>query len=115
MNEPLLFLILGLLAFVWLSAMRAREAALRVARRECRRHDLELLDETVVLSRMRPARDRSGRLVLRRTYLFDFTIGPVVRRSGWVEFVGPRATALELDLDDHRLFTDFDNPMETRS
>ncbi len=87
----------ALIAF-WVDGMRAREAAIVAARRACERDGLQLLDETVALSRLRPARDASGRMRLRRTYAFEFAVG-AERRNGWVEMLGVQRTGLHLEWD----------------
>lgn len=91
-------IVIGLVVAFWVSALQAREAAVAAARRACRRDELQLLDETVSLARLRLARDHSGQLRLRRTYAFEFSHGGD-RRTGWVDMVGRRAVGLHLDLD----------------
>ena len=49
MSQFLLLPVLLLGAWFWLDGMRAKEQATRAARRACERHELQLLDETVVL------------------------------------------------------------------
>lgn len=92
-------ILLALAAALWVSAMQAREAAVAAARRACRRDNLQLLDETVALTRMRPVRDEFGRLRLRRTYAFEFSHGGD-RRTGWVDMIGRRQVGLHLDLEE---------------
>ncbi|MEO5366235.1 MAG: DUF3301 domain-containing protein [Magnetococcus sp. WYHC-3] len=59
-----------LLGWIWYGNMRAREMARRVAHRLCQGQELVLMDDTVGLARMRPARDAQGHLVWRRVYGF---------------------------------------------
>lgn len=64
-------LILGSIAWAWHSMLGAKELARVHARRVCRRAQLQLLDETVSLQRMRPQRGPDGWLQWQRDYAFD--------------------------------------------
>jgi len=94
----LVVLFIGAIIAWWLDALRARDIALRAARTACQRHDLQLLDETVAVVRLRPARDPAGRMGLRRWYRFEFSDDNDNRREGSVEVLGRRAYATHLDL-----------------
>src|SRR5204863_4327096 len=78
--------LLGLLAAgvgVWFvaDALRAREAAIRIAREACRERGLQLLDDTVHGARLRVARDVQGVARLRRSFVFEFSDDGFNRRS----------------------------------
>ncbi|WP_303906236.1 DUF3301 domain-containing protein [Thiohalomonas denitrificans] len=88
---------------LWAAGMRVREAAIAVVRRACRRDELQLLDETVLLERMRPVRDHDGRMRWRRVYRFEFTRRSERRHEGTVELIGPRLVALNLEMDGYNL------------
>lgn len=88
----------GVVAFWWYG-MRAREVATAVVRRACRRDGLQLLDETVALQRLRPARDPNGRFCWRRTYRFEFLAASERRHEGAVELVGYRPAGLSLEME----------------
>ena len=45
---------------IWNDGMRAREAANRIAMDACRRGDLQFLDGTVALAKLRPRLDKGG-------------------------------------------------------
>jgi hypothetical protein len=80
------------LAWLWHASLRARERANLAAAETCQRSGLQLLDGTVAFRGLRPARSASGRLALRRTYVFDYSQDGVTRRQGFVILLG---TALE--------------------
>jgi hypothetical protein len=102
--EPLIFLLgAGVLIGYWLNAMHAREVALRAARAACEREGVQLLDETVAMTRVRPARDRAGQPCWRRWYQFEFTEDGGSRRNGELEMLGLRTLSLRLNLSDHTL------------
>ena len=92
----LLLLLLGLVIAFWLSTMRARERAIACARTACKRLDLQLLDESVNLTRLRFATS-AGRLRLRRHYQFEFTGDDDLRRTGDLELLGDDLVKLSLD------------------
>jgi len=71
-------------AWFWHATLRAREYANQVAAETCRKLNVQFLDGTVAFTRMRPIRDASGRLTLRRSYVFDYTEDSVTRRQGFV-------------------------------
>src|SRR3970282_2824980 len=61
-------IILGALAWLWYDSLRAREAAVRAARAACAAEGLMLLDDTVAIANLKPARDDNGRFILQRAY-----------------------------------------------
>lgn len=91
-------------AWYWYDTNLARETAMMAARRACQRHGQQLLDETVVLTRVRPRRDHSGRVRWQRHYSFEFSGDGEQRRSGEVSLLGRRITGLILALDEHTLY-----------
>ena len=98
MSQFLLLPVLLLGAWFWLDGMRSKEQATVAARRACERHDLQLLDETVVLVRLRLGRDHHGRVGWRRRYRFEFTREGDARSQGEVDLSGRWVTAMHLDL-----------------
>ena len=85
------------LGWWWYDSMRARERALVVAGAACGRDGLQLLDETVECVNTWPARDDDGRLVLRRTYRFEFSDDGNNRRTGMVVILGRAVESVHLD------------------
>jgi Protein of unknown function (DUF3301) len=80
---------------LWTS-LRAREVANAAMRTACRAEGLLFLDDTVALESMRPARDREGRVTLRRIYGFDYSDTGDNRRRGKVTLLGARIVAIEM-------------------
>ena len=85
------------LGWWWYDSMRARERALVAAGAACGRDGLQFLDETVECVKTRPARDDEGRLVLRRTYRFEFSDDGNNRRAGSVVILGTTVESLNLE------------------
>lgn len=94
--ELLALALLGLFAWFWMDTLRAREAALAAARRACEAEGLQLLDETVAVERLRPARNDEGRLALRRDYLFEYSRDGADRHRGALTLLGRELTLLDL-------------------
>ena len=104
--------------WLWRESLRAREAATRAGRRACRENDVQFLDETVALAKMnlawishripaahdeRPgssgtaARRRpDGRLVLVRSYRFDYSVDGSDRAAGLVVVQGGTVVHIQL-------------------
>ncbi len=93
-----LWILPALLAVVWfwLDSMRARESAIAAVRRACTRNDVQLLDETVALVKLRLGRDSAGRVGWRRRFRFEFSNEGDNRSSGEIELLGRQVTALHM-------------------
>jgi hypothetical protein len=92
--------VLGLLVaalWLWIDSLRAREHAVAAGRAACKRYDVQLLDETVAVARLRLGRDDEGRLRLRRTYTFEFSDTGNNRRHGAIVMLGARLEDLQLE------------------
>lgn len=89
-------IILGALAWLWFDSLRAREAAVRAARAACAAEGLMLLDDTVAISNLKPARDDDGRLILQRAYDFEFSDTGDNRLKGSVVLRGHRVMLLNV-------------------
>ncbi|AMN47846.1 hypothetical protein ACG33_12200 [Steroidobacter denitrificans] len=83
----------GLIAWFWQDSLAARESANAAATEACRRLGLQFLDGTAAFVRLSPIRE-SGRLKLRRTYVFDYTANSIERRQGFVILIGSRVESL---------------------
>ena len=94
--EILGILLLGGVGWLWLDSLKAREAAIRAAREACVAEGLMLLDDTVAISSLWPARDEGGRLTLQRAYDFEFSDTGNNRLSGSVVLRGHRVVVLNV-------------------
>ena len=91
-----ILLIVAALVF-WIDSLRARERALAAGRAACERYGVQLLDETVAASALRLARDRDGRLRIRRVFAFEFSDTGNNRRHGSVVILGAEVQDLQLE------------------
>ena len=94
MAEWMVLAILAALVWLWFDSMRARERALELGKRACARDGLMFLDETVECVALRLARNDDGRLMLRRTYGFEFSDTGNNRRSGSIVMLGGEVESL---------------------
>lgn len=97
MTQLIPILLLALIAWWWWDSMQAREIAVNAARRACRAFSTQLLDDSVVLRRIRLQRDSRGRVGLLRMYTFEFTRLGDERRNGYASLLGRRVLDVHLD------------------
>ncbi len=96
--EIAILIIIGTLVWFWFDSLKTREAGTRAVRQACDEEGLQLLDETISVISMKPARDEYGRLVLRRVYQFEFSDTGENRRRGCVYLLGQQVEMLNLGL-----------------
>lgn len=94
-GDLFLLLLFGVLIGLWLKLIRARERAVDEARRQCERHGLQLLDESVSLRAMR-LRRRHGELALERCYGFEVSVDGDDREPGRLWMRGDAMSGLSL-------------------
>lgn len=87
-------LILMLIGAAWWASSRIREHAQVVVSRTCEHQEVQLLDGTVALVRMRLVRTGPALFSLERTYAFDYTADGARRDSGTVVFRGERPVSV---------------------
>jgi hypothetical protein len=84
------------LAWFWLDSLRVRDAAVEAAREACAAEGLMLLDDTVAIARIRPARDVEGRARLQRVYDFEYSDSGNNRLRGSVVLIGRTVVMLNV-------------------
>jgi len=94
-EDMLLLLVLCALAVLWLKLTSARERAMSEARRQCERHGLQLLDESVGLRAVR-IRRIDGLRRIERGYSFEVSIDGDDREQGRLWMIGSSVTELSL-------------------
>jgi len=102
-SELLILLIVIALIWYWLDGARTKEIASHAGRQVCEQANVDFLDETVALKRVRLKRDEEGRVFLNRHYQFEFSSDGSCRYKGNIEVLGKRILASSLDV--HRLPT----------
>ncbi|NIP72728.1 MAG: DUF3301 domain-containing protein [Gammaproteobacteria bacterium] len=96
MPLPILVAVAALLAYLWFSALAARERAVRAATETCRHREIQLLDDTVVLRRVHLCRGDRALVQLRRTYEFEYSEHGGDRQRGFVILCGARVETVGL-------------------
>jgi len=109
MFGPMLLLLLILAgAYAWQNALRARERARELCSDLCMQANVQLLDQTVALQRMRLIRGPRG-LRLRRDYRFDFSIDGRDRHRGSLSLVAGELQTHSLAIIDVQAIDALDN------
>lgn len=101
-NDLFLLLLLASLVIAWLKLSRLRELAVVEARRQCERHGLQLLDETVGLRSIR-LRKLDGMRVIERCYGFEVSIDGDDREPAHLWLAHGRLTGLSLPTIETRI------------
>lgn len=101
MLPPIAFELAGvafLAVLVWLvwDSLRAREAAVAASREACQARGWQFLDDTVAIESVRLARDRNGRLKLRRRYGFEYNDTGNARKQGSIVMVGAEVALVHI-------------------
>ena len=97
MSELILIVLVTAASLYWLAAMRCKDIAIATARRECKRNDVQLLDQTVHLHRISMSRDPEGRWRVWRQYKFEYSEDGVARLNGMLILLGPRVIRIALE------------------
>jgi hypothetical protein len=88
MFEVVLLLLIGAIAWFGFDTLRARESALRAGARACAELNVQFLDQSVALARVRVGRNAQGHACFRREYRFEFSTDGADRRPGSVALLG---------------------------
>lgn len=91
----LLLLAIALLIWTWMDALSARERAIRYGRELCLKAGVQLLDQTVSMTRLRLALVAGLPTVIRR-YGFDVSIDGSDRHRGHLDLRGQELGAWSL-------------------
>jgi hypothetical protein len=88
--------LLAALAGFWHSSLAARELANRIAAETCTSANVQMLDGTVAIHRLRLVRGGDAPLAWHRTYVFDYTSDGFSRQRGFVVLTGDRVDTVGL-------------------
>ena len=94
--EILGILVLAAIAWLWLDSLKAREAAVSAAREICSAEGLMLLDDTVSIAGLKPARDETGQVRLQRAYNFEYSDTGNNRLKGSLVMLGHRLMLINI-------------------
>lgn len=98
MKELLLIGGIIFLFWLWRNSMMSRELSLKVSKKACLNMGVQLLDDTVSLSKVKLCRNRSGTMSLCRQYTFEFTQSGEARYLGRIFLQGLLIEDVVLDI-----------------
>ena len=94
--EISVLVVLSALGWLWLDSLKAREIAVTAARSACAADGYLLLDDTVAIASLKPARNDEGRLLLQRSYDFEYSDTGDNRIAGGILLLGHRVIMLNI-------------------
>ena len=97
MQELLLIVAVTAAVLYWLSASRCKDLAIATARRECKLHEIQLLDQTVHQHHLSMSRDEAGTWRVWRQYNFEYSDNGVDRLKGTLVMLGTRVLRVSLE------------------
>lgn len=100
MISILVLLFLAFITWFWIDSVRAKEKAMIASAHACQQIQAQLLDQTASLKNLKLSRDKQGRMVVERTYNFDFSHDREQRHQGRVIIKGLQIEKIYLDMDD---------------
>jgi hypothetical protein len=96
--ELILIFILLMLGWFWIDSLDKRERAIALGTELAARLNLQMLDETVVCSRLWLGRNRKGHVQLLRTYEFDVSASGDDRLHSHLTLLGNHLSAWHIPL-----------------
>ncbi|MEX0943600.1 MAG: DUF3301 domain-containing protein [Pseudomonadales bacterium] len=97
MSEIILLVVIVAAALYWMSAMRCKEVAIMAARRECKLCNVQLLDQTVHLTKLSMSRDQNQQWRIWREYHFEYSDNGEERRAGELTLLGQKVIRIALE------------------
>lgn len=98
MLDDLILIALLLSAYLhWFNGQRVKEAALQAVRANCLNLEVQMLDEYVALNSIRLKRDKTGKMRLRRTFLFEFSSTGNEHYNGICIMLGRRVESIQME------------------
>jgi len=92
-----ILLLLAASVWFWIDSLRALDAARIAGRLECKKYDVQFLDDAISGIAIALVRDESGRLVIRRTYRFEFSETGDTRLEGRLTLLGRKVESVIME------------------
>jgi len=97
LTSIILILVIVLLVLTWYRFSQVKEKAVQAAKEFCQAQHMELLDDTVMLKRVKLARNDTGRLCLERIYRLTYFNPQKDRRAQtWLHMLGDELKLISL-------------------
>ncbi|MGZ5015338.1 MAG: DUF3301 domain-containing protein [Methylobacter sp.] len=97
LNDHILIVLLLSAYLYWLDGQRVKEIAFKAVSTYCLSLEVQMLDEYVALESVRLKRDQSGKMRVRRIFLFEFSSTGNERYSGICFMLGQRVEAIQME------------------
>ncbi len=96
-DGELTLLVLAGVGWLWWDSRGVAEQAVQIVRQRCEQAGVTLLNDTVSWKKVRLRRhQRSGRIRIQRTYLFEFTSDFRQRYQGEIDMLGRQLSHVDL-------------------
>jgi hypothetical protein len=97
LTKLLLLILAGVIAVYWWQSGLFKGRARELAIAHCRQLELQLLDQSMVITGLWPSLSGSGKIEFRRTYQFEFSSIGDRRYQGLLVMQGMRLKSIELE------------------
>ena len=97
LTNLLLLILAGVTAVYWWQSGLFKGRARELAAAHCRQLGLQLLDQSMVITAIRPMRGSGGRIEFRRTYQFEFASTGDRRYQGQLVMQAMHLESIELE------------------
>ncbi len=97
LTKLLLLILVGVIAVYWWQSGLFKGRARELAAAHCRQLGLQLLDQSMVITAIRPMLGRGGRIEFRRTYQFEFSSTGDQRYQGELVMEAMHLKSIELE------------------
>jgi hypothetical protein len=97
MADYIIFIIIITLLWYWWNSITAYEIAYKEAKLTCRRLELQFLDDTLDVIKLRLCRHPKGHMQVCRTYEFEFSSDGDNRYKGYIKLGGLTYESIDMD------------------
>lgn len=81
----------------WSDAQKVREIAHDATKAHCSNNEVHMLDDYVALTSFELGRDKTGKICMRRRYLFEFSATGYERYHGYCMMSGRRVERIDME------------------
>lgn len=98
MLEHIILICLLLAGFLyWINYQQVKEIALNATSAHCLAMDVQMLDYYIAVSGIRLQRDKTGKMQIHRTFLFEFSSTGFDRYNGKITMLGRRVESIVME------------------
>lgn len=97
LNDIILITLLLAGFWYWYKFQQVKELALAATLNHCRAVDVQMLDDYIAVNGLRLIRDKSGKLQIQRTFMFEFSSTGAERYNGKIVMLGLRVESIYME------------------